>query len=75
MDGPTEAQNAEATFPGTYSQQALVRVWDPGLQSSWLGLSSEMGSVMSGFSLFLSLSLNFINVEYGRNQIWHVQKA
>lgn len=24
MDGPTEAQNAEAIFPRTYSQQVLV---------------------------------------------------
>lgn len=82
MDVSTESWRPEANFSGTYRHQVIsigVSIWlvmgfRPKLPVLLTQTELRDYSTMPGFSLFLSLSLNFMKSMFGRNQASHVQK-
>ena len=82
MDVSTESWRPEANFSGTYRHQVMsiwVSIWlvmgfRPKLPVLLTQTELRDCSTMPGFSLFLSLSLNFMKSRFGRNQASHVQK-
>ena len=74
MDVSTESWRPEVNFSGTYRHQALVMGFRPKLPVLLTQTEPRDCSTMPGFSLFLSISLNFMKSRFGRNQGSHVQK-